>query len=132
MNKPILYQEHILDHYKNPRHKGSLQDAHFTTALYNPSCGDSILFQGIVQDGKLVDIAFEGSGCVISLATASLLSELVLHKPLHEIINFTADTVQHLIQISLGPQRLKCALLPLEALQKGIRDYLKEQHAESL
>ncbi len=123
MKESNLYQAIVLDHYKNPRHKGSLSTANFTTALYNPSCGDSIIFQGIVQDGNLTDIAFEGSGCVISIAAASLLSEQAINKKLSHILAFTSQTILNLIQLELGLTRLKCALLCLEALQQGIKDY---------
>jgi len=119
-----LYQQALLDHYKNPRNYGELKNPDFVSGKYNPSCGDRVDIQAKVQDGILIDVAFTGTGCVISLAAASLLLELVKGKLLTEIQALTADDIKKLIGISLGPVRLKCALLPLYALQEGITSYL--------
>lgn len=123
-----LYHELLLDHYKYPRHKGTLENPDFSSGQYNPSCGDRIAFQGKVSDGIITQIVFEGSGCVISLATTSLLSEHVINKPLSFVQNLTAEDMLKMIGIDeLGPTRLKCVLLPLEALQEGIKAYLAAQ-----
>jgi len=124
MNK-LLYQERLHDYYKNPRHKGSLINPDFESGTYNPSCGDAILFQGNVQDTLLSAVAFEGKGCVISLATASMLAEHVKGKSLDVILALTTHDIYNLIAIELGPTRLRCALLSLEALQGGIKQYKK-------
>lgn len=115
-----MYQAQLMDHYQHPRHKGELQDPDFDVKQYNPSCGDAIVMQGICRDGKLVAIAFEGKGCVISQAAASMLCEYALNKSLDELNAFDTEDMRNLIQIPLGPVRLKCALLPLYALKDGI------------
>ncbi len=121
-----MYQEELMDHYRRPRHRGRLKDPDFDTGQYNPSCGDVISIQGIISDGLLKSIAFEGKGCVISQASASLLCQEVLHRSVDEILALgTADMIK-LIKIPLGPIRLKCALLSLHALQEGILKYQKE------
>lgn len=122
-----MYQELLLDHYRNPRNRGTLLDADFMSREYNPSCGDSVSFQGIIDvHGCVSAIAFEGAGCVISQATASLLSEHVKGMLASQVLGLSKDAIVELIGIELGPTRLKCALLPLEALQQGIAAYLSK------
>ena len=116
-----LYQELLMDHYQHPRNKGRIKNPDFSTADYNPSCGDSIAFEGTIKNNCLVEVAFTGKGCVISQATASLLSEWATGKTLTEVTALTADDVQKMIGMELGPMRLRCALLPLQVLQQGIR-----------
>ncbi len=118
-----IYQELLLDHYRFPRNKGELIAPDFTSKRLNPSCGDRIQFTGHIQDGLVKKLNFEGEGCVISQATASLLTEKVKEKILGDIIVLDKDFVQHMIGMELGPIRLQCALLPLLALQEGIITY---------
>jgi nitrogen fixation NifU-like protein len=116
-----LYKAILHDHYQNPRHRGELSVADFNSYQHNPSCGDSISFQGTVNEhNQLTNIAFNGTGCVISQATASLLSEHVLNKSIEYIQTLDTKHILDLIGIKLGPTRLRCALLSLEALQQGI------------
>ncbi len=116
-----LYQAHLLDHYKNPRHKGVLERADFSSGQYNPSCADSVSFQGMVKEGSLEAIAFQGSGCVISQASASIIAEYALGKSVSAIAQLDTEAYMQLLGIELGPNRLKCALLPLHALQEGLK-----------
>lgn len=118
-----LYQEILLDHFKHPRHKGVLANADFSSGQHNPSCGDMVSMQGIVRDGHLAEVAFDGKGCVISMATASLLCEAALGQKLETITAYDVDFVLNLIGMQLGPNRLQCALLPLQALQSGVLAY---------
>ncbi len=120
-----IYQEELMDHYRNPRHRGTLTHPDFDTGQYNPSCGDAVGMQGIIKDGKLVEISFEGKGCVISQAAASMLCEYALSRSTKELVSLSADDILELIKIPLGPTRLKCALLPLYALKEGIKEYQK-------
>ncbi len=119
-----LYQDILLDHYKNPRNSGVLAHATLSSGQYNPSCGDRVSVTGVVSDGVLTDVKFEARGCVISVATASLLSEAIKNKPLDEVAKIDAQAIRAMIgMLSLGPTRLKCALLPLYALHDGLRSY---------
>ena len=118
-----LYRELLMDHYRHPRNQGRLTDPDFTSGEYNPSCGDSVSFDGIVKDDVLAKVAFTGKGCVISLAAASLLSEHCKNMALDTILAMDKKEILKLIGMFLGPIRLKCALLPLHALQGGIRKY---------
>lgn len=116
-----MYKIVLFDHYKTPRNKGILDSPHFSSQLANPSCGDVVSFQGKTTQEIVTAIAFSGTGCVISQATASLLGEYVLNKPISQILLLNKDFIEKLIGMQLGPLRLKCALLPLETLQKAIQ-----------
>jgi nitrogen fixation NifU-like protein len=118
-----MYQETLLDYYRNPRNKGHIADADFKSEQYNPSCGDKVSFEGKIQQDAIDAIAFQGHGCVISLATASMLAEHASGKSVQDIHALTPEFILSLVGISLGPTRLKCALLPLQALQEGIAQY---------
>lgn len=122
-----LYQDILLDHYRNPRNRGVLELPDFTSGEDNPSCGDSVNMYGRVQDGRLIEVSFQGTGCVISQAAASLLTQAVLGQSLNDIMKLDAAFMRTLVGIELGPTRVRCALLALEALQKGIREYLHAQ-----
>lgn len=122
-----MYQEELMDHYHHPRHRGVLPIPDIDSGQFNPSCGDAVTMQARVQDGIITVIAFEGKGCVISQATASMLAEFALHKSLNTMQNFSIDDLMQLIKIPLGPTRLKCALLALQALKEGIKNYLKDK-----
>jgi len=126
-----IYHDLLTDHYRNPRNKGRLEKPDFASAQFNPSCGDSVLFEGSIRDGRLTAVAFEGAGCVISQAAASLLSEKVIGKTLETIQKLDTAFMKELVGIPLGPVRLKCALLPLQALQDGITRYLEHADAQS-
>lgn len=122
-----IYKELLTDHYKHPRNKGKLRNSNYSSKHYNPSCGDAISFEILVQDGIVADVAFDGYGCVISQATASILGEYIKGKTMHDVAAITAEQIQELIGLQLGPLRLRCALLPLQALHALVQDYFKQQ-----
>ena len=125
-----LYRQELLDHYRHPRNYGILPHAHTSTEILNPSCGDQISLQLAVADGRLDQVRFQGKGCVISLAAASLLTERVLHKPLDLLEAFSKDDMVDLVGIPLGPTRLRCALLALEALHRAIALYRTKEKSQ--
>jgi nitrogen fixation NifU-like protein len=88
--------------------------------MHNPSCGDTIKIHARVEENKVRDICFEGNGCALSTASASLLTESVKGKTISEIQKYTATDVLALLNIEVTPARMKCALLPLEAIQEAI------------
>ena len=120
-----LYRQELLDHYKYPRNKKEIANPTFNTAIDNPSCGDKIAMQGIVQDKKIIDLGFAGSGCVISQAAASMLTEHCIGKDIHAVLAMTKDDILALVGIPLGPSRLRCALISLEVLQQGLKQNKK-------
>jgi nitrogen fixation protein NifU and related proteins len=115
-----LYREAILDHYKHPRHKGHLDspDIHFHDS--NPFCGDEVTIELKVENGIVVDAAFDGRGCAISQASASMMMEEIIGMSVEELKAWGKEDVLELLGIEIGPVRLKCALLPLKALKAGI------------
>ena len=115
-----LYREAIIDYYKHPRRKGHLEnpDIHFHD--HNPFCGDQITIELKVQDGKVVDAAFDGRGCAISQATASMLVEDIMGKSIDELKALDKEYILEMLGIELGATRLKCALLSLKVLKAGI------------
>ena len=121
-----IYQELLLDHYRYPRNRGSLPKSDFFSKQHNPSCGDSVQFSGSISGEIIKEVVFEGQGCVISQATASMLTEEVKNKVLHEIHLLDKNFIVRMIGMQLGPIRIKCALLPLIALQEGIATYKKK------
>ena len=115
-----LYKEELLDHYRHPRNYGELSDAQIRTEVFNPSCGDQISLQLIVDGDTISKIAFQGKGCVISQAAASMLTERALQTSLQDLQALTKDAMLSMLGITLGPTRLRCALLALESLHKAI------------
>ncbi|HIH10649.1 TPA: SUF system NifU family Fe-S cluster assembly protein [Candidatus Woesearchaeota archaeon] len=122
-----LYKENILDHYKHPHHKEELKNPSLTHRENNPLCGDVITIFAHLEKGKLTQVTFTGHGCAISQAGASLLTEYVQKKNLAEVKQITTETVRHLLGIPISTPRLKCALLSLKALHKGIAHW-EEKH----
>ena len=112
-----------MDHYRNPRNNGILSHYNVRAEQRNSSCGDEVLFTGIIENNILIDVAFQGKGCVVSQATASLLSEKVKGMFLDDISSLDQDDLCAMLAMQLGPVRLLCAMLSLMALQKGIREY---------
>jgi nitrogen fixation NifU-like protein len=116
-----LYREHILDHYKHPRNAGRLEGASLVARELNPSCGDSIeLFLKLDGCDRVEAAAFEGRGCAVSQASASLLTERLKGRPLAEIMALDEKDVLGLLGIEVGPMRMKCAMLPLRALRSAL------------
>jgi nitrogen fixation NifU-like protein len=115
-----LYREEILDHYKHPRHRGTLEKPDITHEDANPLCGDQLRIDLEVEDGRIAQIRHSGHGCAISQAAASMLCERMAGRPLAEVRDLTRDDVLEMLGIELGPVRLKCALLALKTLKAGV------------
>ncbi|MBD3272810.1 Fe-S cluster protein [Candidatus Dependentiae bacterium] len=115
-----IYQEKLMDHYKNPRNKKNIENPDFSTGRQNPSCGDSVLIEGKLENGKITDLGFSGSGCVISQAAASILLTSCTGKTVEEVLALDKDYILKLLGIPLGPNRIKCALLSLDALKSSL------------
>ena len=119
-----MYQDNILDHYENPSHWGTLDHPTFEIRDLNPLCGDEVRIQARLDDeGRLAAIRFEGKGCVISLAAASMLLEAVEGKTLDEVKKMGRQDMLDLLGVPLTTMRVKCAMLPLRALEKAIHRY---------
>ena len=116
-----LYRETIIEHYKNPSHKGRLEPADISFQDDNPVCGDQIqIFLRLDENSRVKEVAFDGYGCAISQASADLLLESIIGKSLDEVKSLTKQDVLDLLGSDLGPVRLKCALLSLKVLKAGV------------
>lgn len=115
-----LYRELILDHYQHPHNHGEIPGADISYEDSNPLCGDKIRID-IKLKGNVVDeVKFNGKGCAISQASASMLTDELLGKSLDEIKKIDKDFVTQMLGIPLGPTRIKCALLPLKVIKAGV------------
>jgi len=116
-----MYKEHILELYKSPSNFGSLKNPTNEKTAYNSVCGDEITVQILVKDRKIKDIRFNGSGCVISLVSASMLTDKIKGMPVEEAKELKGEDVLKLLKIKLSPARVKCALLSLEAVKGTLK-----------
>jgi len=116
-----LYREVIIEHYKNPDHRGSLEPHDISFEDENPLCGDHIRVDlRVDENGIITEVAFDGHGCAISQSSADLLLDSIIGKSVEEVKLMDKQTVLDLLGIELGPVRLKCALLPLKILKAGV------------
>ncbi|TXH00585.1 MAG: SUF system NifU family Fe-S cluster assembly protein [Candidatus Moraniibacteriota bacterium] len=115
-----LYHDLILDHYRNPRNHGGLTKATHQGDAKNPTCGDSIHMDILVENDTIVNVGFTGAGCAISQASASLLTESVKGKSVKEALALVPGDVLKLLGVALSPNRLKCGLLSLETLKQAL------------
>ncbi|MCC6299122.1 MAG: SUF system NifU family Fe-S cluster assembly protein [Anaerolineales bacterium] len=116
-----LYREVIIEHYKNPSYRGYLDPHDIQFADNNPLCGDHIeITLQTAADGTVKDARFDGHGCAISQASADLLIESIIGKPLEEVKQLNKEHILEMLGIELGPVRLKCALLSLKVLKAGV------------
>ena len=113
-----LYRENILDHYKNPRNYGELDGATHHYHDTNPLCGDELTVKLAVDgDGRIDDLRFEGHGCAISQAAASMASDEIKGMNVSELLALDRSFVLELLGIDISAQRMKCALLSLKVLK---------------
>ena len=118
-----LYREELMDYYSNPRNFGTLNDANVRYHDYNPVCGDEVEMQLKIDTGNIREAMFTGKGCAISQAAASMLTEEIKGKGLEQLDQMRNKDMLQLLKINPGPVRIKCALLALKALQKGLLIY---------
>jgi nitrogen fixation NifU-like protein len=118
-----LYRDFILEHYRNPHNKGALDphDLHFADS--NPTCGDEMSMTLVLDESKqrIADVAFDGRGCAISQASASILTDELRGKSLDEIKAMDPQELLDALGVPIGPARLKCALLSYKVLQGAVR-----------
>jgi nitrogen fixation NifU-like protein len=119
-----MYRENILDHYKNPRNYGSMEEPDATAKGQNPLCGDEVTISlKFAGDGETIeDIRFEGRGCAISQAATSMLTDIVKGKTAAQVAALPKEELQEEIGIQLTPIRLKCAILGLGVLKVALHE----------
>lgn len=116
-----LYKDILLDHHKHPRHFGVLAKPTHEARLENTLCGDEVTMQLRVQKGRVADVAFNGRGCAITTAAASLLTDEVMGKSIVAVKKLRQKDVDRLLGVKVGPAREKCAYLGLETLKAAIQ-----------
>lgn len=126
-----LYHHVLLDHYRHSPYRGEIEHPCFTSKQLNPSCGDAVAIQGMVDQGIITTIRFTGSGCVISQAAASLLSQAIAGKSITYVAHLEKDFMLSLLGIQLGPTRARCALLALDALKQGIQCLIEQSSSKN-
>ncbi|MCU4717475.1 Fe-S cluster assembly sulfur transfer protein SufU [Halapricum hydrolyticum] len=124
-----MYRQQILDHYKNPRHYGEIEDATFTHVGENPMCGDTIEMDVVLDDDEetIEAVAFRGDGCAISQASASMLSERLPGTSIEELREMDRDDIIDMLGVEISPMRVKCAVLAEKVAQDGVEIYLGEK-----
>jgi nitrogen fixation NifU-like protein len=120
-----MYRQQILDHYKNPRNYGEMEDPTFSHVGENPSCGDTIQVDVRLEDDDetIEYVSFTGDGCAISQASASLLSEKLQGTTLDELEAMDTDDVTDMLGVDISPMRIKCAVLARQVTQDGAKIY---------
>jgi len=113
-----IYQDIILEHYRHPHNMGKLKKPDNTVMVSNPLCGDRIEMTVKFEKDKIKEIKFTGEGCVISTASSSMMSDYAKKRSKLELKKLDSKFIIKMLGIELGMNRIKCAVLPLEALQK--------------
>lgn len=136
-NLDQLYRQVIMDHYKNPRNKGSIEDGALTIDMNNPTCGDRIHLTLQVEDGVVQNAKFDGEGCSISMSSASMMTQAVKGKKIEEALQLSSifsdmmlgkeyddsidlGDIEALNGVAKFPARIKCATLAWKAMEKGV------------
>lgn len=136
-NLDQLYRSVIMDHYKNPRNKGVLKENNVTVDMNNPTCGDVIHLTLQVEEGIVKDAKFEGEGCSISMASASMMTQIIKNKDVDTAVKYAhlfsdmmlgkeiddsvdLGDIEALSGVAKFPARIKCATLGWKAMEKGV------------
>jgi len=119
-----MYAEQILEHYKHPQNYGMLAGKNVDHEEYNPLCGDKIRMQLFIENNTIKDVKFIGSGCAISQAATSMLTEVVKGKTISEVKHMDREDVMKLLGVEVNPARIKCATIGLKTLKLAIYEYL--------
>ncbi|HEU4931580.1 MAG TPA: SUF system NifU family Fe-S cluster assembly protein [Pyrinomonadaceae bacterium] len=112
---PVLYSDLLLDHFRHPRNYGSLEAPDVSYEAFNPLCGDRIRIEVKLDNEIISEARFKGDGCAISMAAASLLTELIVGKEM-----ISDEELISALQSDIQPARIQCAILPLTALRDGL------------
>ena len=114
------YREYILEHYRNPRNYGKLEHPDVHAEDSNPLCGDQLGMDLLVEGDLVKEVRFQGRGCAISQASASMLSEMIEGKSVEEVRALGKDDVLDALGVPISPARTKCAFLSLRVLHRGL------------
>ena len=121
-----LYSETVMDHFRNPRNAGVIEDADSIGEAGNAVCGDIMRIYLKIQDGVIADVKFETFGCGSAIASSSMATELIRGKPLSEALKLSNKAVTEALD-GLPPHKLHCSVLAEEAIQAAVKDYYDRQ-----
>jgi len=121
-----MYSERVMDHFRNPRNVGEIENADGIGEVGNPVCGDMMTFYVKVEDGRLKDVKFKTFGCGAAIAVSSMVSEMAVGKTLEEALKITNAMVAQELG-GLPPNKLHCSNLGADALHKAIEDYRRKR-----
>ncbi len=121
-----MYSEKVMEHFRNPRNVGEIEDADGVGEVGNPVCGDMMTFYIKVKDGVLVDVKFKTFGCGAAIAVSSIVSEMAKGKTIDEALKITKEMVAKELG-GLPPNKFHCSNLGTDALHKAIEDYQKKK-----
>ena len=117
-----LYSEKVMDHFRNPRNVGVIEDADGVGEVGNPVCGDIMKIYLKIADDTITDVKFETFGCGSAIASSSMATEMIKGKPLDEALALTNKAVTQALD-GLPPQKLHCSVLAEESIKKAVQDY---------
>ncbi len=126
-----MYSENILDHFQNPRSYGKMKNSDVEASEVNALCGDKINVQLKISSGKIEKVKFEGTGCAISQATMSMLSEHVTGMKIEDVLKISDGEALKLLGIKLTPARLNCALLGLKTVKLAASKHQSKGNSRS-
>lgn len=118
-----LYREQLMEYYKNPLNRGKIDDPSTEVTKKNPLCGDVISLQLKIEGNKIKDAKFDGAACAVSIASSSLVTDVLKGKSLDEAKKITKEEVLDMLGVELTTSRVKCASLVLEALRGALEGY---------
>jgi nitrogen fixation NifU-like protein len=122
----LQYSETIFEHFRHPRNYGALPAPEVAYEAVNALCGDRLLMElNVSAEQTITSARFRGDSCIISRAAASILTELIQGHTLQEVITLPQDALLTALHTTIRPARVKCALLPLDAIQAGLGIYLR-------
>ncbi|MEO0231427.1 MAG: Fe-S cluster assembly scaffold protein NifU [candidate division WOR-3 bacterium] len=125
-----MYSEKVLEHFRNPRNMGRIEDADGIGKVGNPVCGDVMYIYIKVENDRIVDCKFETFGCAAAIATSSMITEMVKGKTLEEALKITNRQVADALD-GLPPVKYHCSLLAEEGIKAAIEDYLKKKEKKN-
>ena len=117
-----LYSETVMDHFRNPRNVGVIEDADGIGEVGNPVCGDIMKIYLKIEDGMVADVKFETFGCGSAIASSSMATEMIKGKPLSDVLQLTNKAVAEALD-GLPAHKLHCSVLAEEAIRAAVRDY---------
>lgn len=120
-----MYDHKLMTYYKKSSNRAKIANSNLSSGKNNPSCGDEISFTGLIKNNTITDLKYEGAGCIISQGTASMLCDYARKKTLNDLLVLCVDDLLAMLELQLGPNRMQCVQLPLDALRDALNNIKK-------